>query len=158
MFTVAVVCSGNICRSPIGEKVLQAAFQDAELGDQVRVESFGTGGWHVGDRADSRAEAVLAKAGYPTEHRARQITPEDLTRIDLVLAADAGHLHELHGLAADVDPAPRIALLRSFDPQADGQDVPDPYFGSQDGFDRVLAMTVAAAPGVVEAVRSRLQR
>ncbi|MDQ6659061.1 MAG: low molecular weight phosphotyrosine protein phosphatase [Actinomycetota bacterium] len=154
-FRLAVVCSGNICRSPIGEKVLQAAFDDAGLGSQVRVTSAGTGDWHVGQGANERAVAVLVAAGYPTAHLARQITADELTEIDLVLAADRGHLRELRRLTTDHD---KIALLRSFDPGADDDEVPDPYYGPDSGFAEVLTMTQAAAPGVVAAVRDRLNR
>lgn len=154
-FHVSVVCSGNICRSPIGEKVLQAAFDEAGLGGLVRVTSAGTGEWHVGQAANPRAVKVLAAAGYRTGHRARQIDAADLDHIDLVLAADGGHLRALRSLTADHS---KIVLLRSFDPDADGDDVPDPYYGPDSGFDEVLAMTRAAAPGVVAAVRERLRR
>lgn len=154
-FHVAVICSGNICRSPIGEQVLRAAFANAGLADRVRVSSAGTGGWHVGQGADERAVGVLAAAGLPTDHRVRQISGDDLESVDLVLAADRGHLLELRRLTDDHD---KIVLLRSFDPDA-GPDaeVPDPYYGSDAGFAEVLAVTEAAAPGVVAAVRDRLQ-
>lgn len=154
-FHVAVICSGNICRSPIGEQVLRTAFADAGLADRVTVSSAGTGDWHVGQGANDRAVAVLAAAGYPTDHRARQITSTDLDTVDLVLAADHGHLQELRRLTDDHD---KVVLLRSFDPAA-GPDaeVPDPYYGPDAGFDEVLAMTEAAAPGVVAAVRERLR-
>lgn len=154
-FRVVVICSGNICRSPIGEKVLQAAFDQAGLADLVEVTSAGTGDWHVGQPANPRAVKVLAAAGYPTEHRARQIDAADLDSIDLVLAADHGHVRALRSLTGDHD---KIVLLRSFDPGADGDEVPDPYYGPDAGFDDVLAMTRAAAPGVVAAVRKRLRR
>lgn len=154
-FHVSVVCSGNICRSPIGEKVLQAAFDDAGLAGLVRVTSAGTGDWHVGQQANPRAVRVLAAAGYPTDHRARQIVAADLDHIDLVLAADRGHLQELRVLTGDHD---KVRLLRSFDPDADADDVPDPYYGPDSGFDEVLTMTRAAAPGVVAAVRERLRQ
>ena len=154
-FHVSVICSGNICRSPIGEKVLQAAFDEAGLADLVEVTSAGTGDWHVGQPANPRAVKVLAAAGYPTGHRARQIDAAYLDCIDLVLAADHGHLRALRSLTGDHD---KVVLLRSFDPDADGDEVPDPYCGPDAGFDEVLAMTRAAAPGVVAAVRERLRR
>ena len=154
-FHVSVICSGNICRSPIGEKVLQAAFDEAGLADLVEVTSAGTGDWHVGQPANPRAVKVLAAAGYPTGHRARQIDAAYLDCIDLVLAADHGHLRALRSLTGDHD---KVVLLRTFDPDADGDEVPDPYHGPDAGFDEVLAMTRAAAPGVVAAVRERLRR
>lgn len=152
-FHVCVVCSGNICRSPIGEQVLRAAIADACLADRVRVSSAGTGDWHVGQGANPRSERVLRAAGYPTDHRARQITPRGLEDVDLALAADRGHLQELRAMGSD--PA-KVVLLRAFDPDADDDEIPDPYYGPDAGFDEVLAMTQAAVPGVVDEIRRRL--
>lgn len=161
---IAAVCSGNICRSPIAEKVLQRAFTEAGLDDAVLVESFGTGSWHVGQGANSKAVKALRRAGYPTEHTARQLTADQLDELDLVLVADRGHLRQVQAMAADPS---RVRLLRSFDPSSGGsadgidradQEVPDPYYGTDADFDEVLAMTLAAAPGLVEAVRAELGR
>jgi len=152
-FHVCVVCLGNICRSPIGEQVLRAAIADAGLTDRVRVSSAGIGDWHIGQGANSRTIRVLAAAGYPTDHRARQITRQELADVDLALAADRGHLTELRAMTTNPD---KVVLFRSFDPDADGDEVPDPYFGPDSGFDEVLAMTEAAVPGIVEEIRRRL--
>ncbi len=153
-FHVCVVCSGNICRSPIGEQVLRAAIADAGLADQIRVSSAGTGDWHVGQGANHRAVRVLRAAGYPEyRHAARMITRTELEDVDLALAADRGHLRDLQVLTGEPE---KIVLLRSFDPDADDDEVPDPYFGPDAGFDEVLAMTVAAAPGIVAEIRRRL--
>jgi protein-tyrosine phosphatase len=148
-----VVCTGNICRSPIGEQVLRAAIEDAGLSDQVRVSSAGTGDWHIGQGANRRAVDVLRAAGYPTDHRAKQINASDLDAIDLVLAADHGHVRELRTMTTARD---RIALFRSFDPDADDDEIPDPYYGPDSGFAEVLAMTQAAVPGIVLEIRRRL--
>ena len=155
-FHVCVVCTGNICRSPIGEQVLRAAIVDAGLDDQVRVSSAGIDGWHEGQGANHRTVRVLRTAGYP-EHRhvVRVITREALADIDLALAADRGHLVDLLALTGDAD---KVALLRSFDPDADDDEVPDPYYGPDSGFDEVLSMTVAAAPGIVDEIRRRMDR
>ena len=150
---VCVVCSGNICRSPIGEQVLRSAIAEAGLDDQVRVSSAGTGDWHIGQGADRRAVKALRAAGYGTDHRARQITPRDLAGVDLALAADRGHLRDLRRMTPD---HAKIALLRSFDPAADDDEVPDPYYGPDSGFVEVLAMTEAAVPGIVEEIRRLL--
>ncbi len=150
---VCVVCSGNICRSPIGEQVLRAAVAGAGLADRVAVSSAGTGNWHVGQGAHPVTERVLRAAGYPTDHLVRQITRRDLATMDLVLAADRGHVRALRAMT---DEPEKIALLRSFDPDADDHDLPDPYYGPDSGFDDVLAMTVAAMPGVLDEIRRRL--
>jgi low molecular weight protein-tyrosine phosphatase len=125
----------------------------AGLADQVKVTSAGTGGWHVGDAADSRTQKVLIDHGYPSAHVAAQVGPEHLAA-DLLIAMDEGHARDLRGMVDDSD---RIRLFRSFDPKATGDlDVPDPYYGGNDGFLIVLSMIEAAAPGVVEWVRENL--
>ena len=136
----------------MGEKVLRARLEEAGLAGAVRVSSVGIGPWHVGEGMDRRAAATLSGGGYETDHRARQVDDADL-RADLLLAATADHADDLR--AAGADPG-RVRLLRSFDPDADDDaEVPDPYFGGPDGFDEVLAMIEAAAPGVVDWARAR---
>jgi low molecular weight protein-tyrosine phosphatase len=145
---VVFVCSGNICRSPIAEKVFAAELERAGLAEGVRVSSAGTGGWHVGDPADDRAAAVLRAAGYPTEHQARQVDAETLGA-DLIVALDDSHLRALSRAGAG-----RVRLLRSFDPAApERAEVPDPYYGGDDGFTEVLTMIQAAMPGLLDWVR-----
>ncbi len=151
---VCVVCSGNICRSPIGEQVLRAEIARAGLDDRVRVSSAGTGDWHLGQPADHRTSRALRAAGYPDAvHQARMITRRELAAVDLALAADRGHLRDLRRLTDDPD---KVALIRSFDPDADGDEVPDPFYGSDAGFSDVLAMTEAAVPGILTEIRRRL--
>ena len=125
----------------------------AGLEYEVRVTSAGTGNWHIGHPADRQAQAALRRAGFATDHRAHQITAEELSTIDLVLAADRGHQRILRTMTGTPD---KVRLLRSFDPAADGEDVPDPYQGPDSEFDDVVAMTAAAIPGVLEEIRRRL--
>lgn len=149
---VTFICTGNICRSPIAEKVFSERLRRERLDHRVRVSSAGTGGWHTGDPADPRTEEVLRRHGYPTTHKARQVAVEH-TDADLLVALDSGHARALLRL---VDHPERIRLLRSFDPDADGPDVPDPYYGGNRGFDEVLIMIEAAMPGLLAWVRERL--
>lgn len=127
------------------------------LGDVVRVTSAGIGPWHVGEEADPRARRVLAAHGYPTGHVAAQVD-EDHLSADLLVAMDAGHEAALRDLLKHQgdDGAPRLRMLRSFDPEADDGDVPDPYYGDYSGFVEVLQMVEAAMPGLVEWIRARL--
>ncbi|MBN9101754.1 MULTISPECIES: low molecular weight protein-tyrosine-phosphatase [unclassified Pseudonocardia] len=149
---VTFVCTGNICRSPIAEKVFATELERAGLADGVRVTSAGTGGWHVGSPADDRAAALLRSEGYPTEHRARQID-SDLLSADLIVALDNTHRRALQSKVPEPE---RVRLLRSFDPAApSGADVPDPYYGDDDGFAEVLDMIRAAVPGMIDWVRTQ---
>ncbi len=150
---MSVICTGNICRSPIGEQMLRAAIADAGLADSVRVSSAGTGNWHVGGRAHRQTEQALRRAGFSTDHRARQITAEELATVDLALAADRGHLVVLRRMT---DAPDKVRLLRSFDPAAADDEVPDPYGCPDEAFDHVVTMTAAAIPGVLAEVRRLL--
>lgn len=153
VFEVVVVCTGNICRSPVAEKVLVDELERAGLADAVRVTSAGTGGWHTGEPMDERAAQVLKAAGYPIDHIARQIDAEQLSA-DLLVALDNGHRRALQQMVPEPD---RVRMLCSFDPDAPaGAEVPDPYYGGPDGFDDVLAMIRATMPGLLEHIRGLL--
>jgi protein-tyrosine phosphatase len=152
-FHITFVCTGNICRSPIAEKVFAHEVEQAGLADRVRVTSAGTGDWHVGGPADDRAAALLVEHGYVDTHVARQVDDE-LLDADLIVALDTEHLRDLRRLAPD--PA-RVRLLRSFDPAAPPHaGVPDPYYGGPEGFTDVLTMIRAATPGLLEHVKAQL--
>lgn len=148
-FQVVFVCSGNICRSPMAASVFGEHVRRAGLGDRVLVSSAGVGPWHAGEPMDPRAAELLAAHGYPTGHVAAQVDDHHLAA-DLLLAMDSGHekaLRRLHG---------EVRLFRSFDPDATGDlDVPDPYYGGDDGFATVLAMIEAASPGLLAHVREQ---
>lgn len=153
---VLMVCLGNICRSPMAAAVATALLDDVGLAGAVEVESYGTSGYHRGERADPGAEAALRRRGLTAAgHRARQLTVADLTRADLVLCADRANLAAVRRLLGD-RVGPEVRLLRSFDPSA-GPDaeVPDPYGGDDAEFDRTLDSIEAACRGLVdELVRS----
>lgn len=159
-YRITAVCLGNICRSPMAEAVLRARLAAAGLDRVTEVDSAGTGGWHVGEDADPRARAALRRRGYPLAHAARRFDPAWFATSDLILAMDAENHRTLLRLAPDEEARERIRFMRAFDPAAtDGGrdlDVPDPYYGGDDGFDDVLDLLEAAADGVVAHVRTQL--
>jgi protein-tyrosine phosphatase len=141
---ITTVCLGNICRSPIAAAVLAA-----ELGDlDVEVDSMGTAGWHEGRDADPRAHAALRRAGYTLEHSARRASADALAASHLVLAMDTENRDDLRDLGVEA------VLIRSFDPESDSPDVPDPYYGSERGFDEVVTMIRSTVPGIRRHVES----
>ena len=150
-FHVTFVCTGNICRSPMAEKIFAEHLRREGLDDRVRVSSAGTHGWHVGSDADPRTDAVLQRHGYPTGHRAAKLGAEHLSA-DLVVAMTTTHERALAHLGV---PAERRVLLRSFDPDADDDSVPDPYYGSLAEFEQVREQIEAAVPGLLERVRQQ---
>ncbi|MFJ9558177.1 low molecular weight protein-tyrosine-phosphatase [Nocardiopsis sp. NPDC101807] len=162
-YRVSVVCLGNICRSPMAEKVLTADLERAGLGDLVEVDSSGTGHWHVGGDMDPRAASTLRVHGYLTNHTARQFDPSDLATRDLVLVMDLDNLDEVrrfveeHGDEHGFDMS-RLRLYRSFAPGGGpNPEVPDPYYGGDDGFTAVLNMVEAAAKGLTSELVTRLR-
>ncbi|WP_249666192.1 low molecular weight protein-tyrosine-phosphatase [Nocardioides faecalis] len=156
-YRVALVCLGNICRSPMADVVLEAKVAEAGLADAVEVVSAGTGDWHIGAPMDRRAAALLRSEGYDaSRHRAQQVAASWLAEHDLVLAMDAANLADLRTLG-DTDPE-RVRLFGDFDPVQPGSEVPDPYFGGDDGFVSVLAQVERTADVLVASIASALGR
>jgi protein-tyrosine phosphatase len=145
---VIFVCMGNICRSPMAASVLRSELEKAGL-TNVQVSSAGTGGWHVGDPADRRAQAALARRGYQTEHNAQQFVPGSFGEYDLVVAMDRDNLRDLRRLAPTRFRTETLRLMLEFDPDAESLDVPDPYYGSSGDFDLVLDLLEPACRGLV---------
>jgi protein-tyrosine phosphatase len=149
-YAIALVCLGNICRSPMAHVVLESRLAEAGLDDRVVVRSSGTGDWHVGRPMDDRAAATLSRAGYdPSRHRARQYDDTWPAEHDLVLAMDESNLDDLGGRSE------RVGLFRDLDPQGPGE-VPDPYNGGTDGFEQVLDLVERTSDALVVAVADTL--
>ncbi len=153
-YRVAFVCTGNICRSPMAEVMTRAMAASTELADgtalgaHLELRSVGTGPWHEGEPMHPLAAAALARAGYTENHHvAHQFKTADIGSIDLLVALDRRHLQTLRGLGADPD---RLVLLRSFDAAAGAAvDVPDPYYGDDEVFDRCRDMIATSCAGLV---------
>ncbi len=152
-FRIALVCLGNICRSPMAQVVLEDRLEKAGLADQVEVVSAGTGDWHVGDPMDERAAATLTAAGYDaTRHTAQTFTTDWYGEHDLLLAMDASNRADITDLAPTAEARKQVRLFREFDRDAaEGDDeVPDPWYGGPEGFAEVLAMVERTADAIVE--------
>jgi protein-tyrosine phosphatase len=155
---ICFVCSGNICRSPTAEVVLNRLADEAGLADLIDVDSAGTGSWHVGDDMDERSRQLLTDNGYEVPvHEARQFRPADFAERDLVVALDTGHRDVLLELAARTPDPPaaraKVVLLRQFDPQlpaGSDADVADPYYGGRRGFLEVLEQVERSCAGLLE--------
>lgn len=154
MINVLFVCMGNICRSPTAHGVFESLVQNAGLSTRISVDSAGTHAWHIGKLPDARARDAALGRGYDLSgQRARQVTQQDFSAFEYVIAMDNSNIRELHSVAAGVN-TDRISLLLSFDgkPQAE---VPDPYYGDGDGFDVVLDLVEASCRGLLGEIRDR---
>ena len=127
--------------------------------DRVEVISSGTGGWHVGNPMDRRAAATLTSHGYDaSRHRAQQFHPSWFDDCDVVLAMDADNLADLEDLTAEAEHHQRLLPFRALDPRADGDlDVPDPYYGADDGFEHVLGIVTRTSRALVREVQALLR-
>src|SRR5918995_4082836 len=150
------VCMGNICRSPTAEGVMRRLLREQGLEDAVEVDSAGTGDWHVGNAPDRRATAAARMRGIALDGAARQVARADFSSFDLILAADRRNLRDLEALLPAGARA-KLHLLREFDPGSAGApdlDVPDPYYGGDDGFEQVLDLVEAACRGLLDSLRA----
>jgi protein-tyrosine phosphatase len=141
---------GNICRSPAAEGVFLHLLAEAGLEDCFAVDSAGTGGWHVGDRADRRMIAAAERRSIHLPSRARQIEAADLQRFDHILTMDADNLAAVRRLERQAPGGARISPLIDRCRQLRSPEVPDPYYGGEDGFERVLDLLEDACAGLLE--------
>jgi protein-tyrosine phosphatase len=154
MVAVCFVCLGNICRSPTAEGVMRHLVREAGLEQTVRVDSAGTGSWHVGDSPDRRARAAGARRGIEIAGAARQFQRADFARFDYVVAMDGDNHADLEKLAPNAEARSKLHLLRSFDPASPADaSVPDPYYGGAEGFDEVVELCLAACRPLLERIR-----
>lgn len=141
-FRVLFVCLGNICRSPAAEILFRAAVQKAGWEHRFRADSCGTASYHIGSRPDSRMLAALKRAGYSYDgHRARQFCRADFARFDLIIPQDESNRRDILSLARTPEEAARVQPMhRWFPSTSDLQEVPDPYYGGESGFDFVVEL------------------
>ena len=150
---VSFVCTGNICRSPTAEAVMRHLVRQAGLAGAIAIDSAGTGSWHVARRATSAARRWSAR-GMPFRARRASSGRGDFERFDYVLALDRENFADLVRLAPDAEARAKVHLLREFDPASPPHaEVPDPYYGDLDGFERVFDICEAACRGLLDHLR-----
>jgi protein-tyrosine phosphatase len=145
---------GNICRSPTAEGVVRAYVERAGLDKDVEVDSAGTHAYHVGEAPDPRSRKAAAERGYELgQLRARRVTTADFLRFDYILAMDRDNLAMLRK-ACPAEEQHRLGLFLDH-ARADEDEVPDPYYGGPEGFERVLDLIEDGATGLIEVLRQR---
>ena len=151
---ILFVCMGNICRSPTAEGVMRRLRRGRGAGHRDRQR--GHGGWHAGEPPDERATLAARRRGITLEGAARQVTPDDFRRFDLLIALDRSNLRELLAVAPGRGRRPRRSgcCASSTPPPARDLDVPDPYYGGDRGFETVLDMVEAACRGLIDELRA----
>ena len=152
---ILFVCTGNICRSPVAQAILQKKLNQSGLTDKMYVDSAGTHACHVGEKADSRSQHSAAFRGYSLiGHAARQIVPEDFDRFDLILAMDWKNLRQLQSMAPEYC-RHKIELIMRYAQNYDDAEVPDPYYSEQAAFNLVVEYVEDAVNGLLDSVSRR---
>ncbi len=153
---VMFVCLGNICRSPTAHGVFAAMVKSAGLSDQIVVDSCGTSGWHIGNPPDERSVAMAAERGFDLSVlRASQIQIQDFETFDYVLAMDEQNLLDLKAIAP-ADYAGHLDLLLNFDSSTEIGEVPDPYYGGEEGFVLAVELIEAACEELLKHIKAAL--
>ena len=154
MTHILMVCTANICRSPMAQMVGTHLAQQAGMSKQVRFDSAGTQAGRLSDPADPRTKTALAKRAYPVgKTRSRRVMVDDFVRFDLILAMDQSNLNDMRDICPP-EYAHKLRLFLEFAPNLGIHEIPDPYYGGPQGFDRVLELCEAAATGLLDHVRS----
>jgi protein-tyrosine phosphatase len=155
MVKVLFVCLGNICRSPLAEGIFNQHVFSRGLQDYMSADSAGTSGWHIGELPDNRSIQIAREHGIHLTHRGRKLTPDDLKHFDYIIAMDGENLHDIHFLRNSYDHGrASVSKMLDFDNKATGGDVPDPYYGGQDGFKKVYNLLDESISNLIDHIVS----
>ena len=151
---ILFVCLGNICRSPAAEGVFRQKIKERDLEKLFVVDSAGTGGWHVGNLADPRMRETALSRGIELTSRSRKIEESDLYEFDHILVMDNDNLNAVNSLIQDhKNPVnSKIKLILSYSKNSLLEEVPDPYYGGQNGFDKVIDLLDDAMDGLINSL------
>ncbi len=149
---ILFVCLGNICRSPSGENIMNAVVEEAGLSDAIVCDSAGTMGWHTGKSPDARMITAAAAHGYTFRGAARQIRAEDLDFFDYILVMDRSNLEDVRALDSEGKSHEKIRLFSTYCGDSFPEEVPDPYYGGEDGFHFVIEMIENGCKGLLNAL------
>ena len=151
---ILFVCLGNICRSPMAEGAFRHLVEERGLEERVEIDSAGTGAWHVGEAPDERAMAAAIMRGIDLSgQRARKVRPEDFAHYDYILPMDQQNHMNLMRMSPP-EHRHKIRLFLSFAPDQPEREVPDPYYGGEQGFEHALDLVQAASRGLLREIMS----
>lgn len=149
---VLFVCLGNICRSPLAEAVFKHKIREKGLESRFEADSCGTSNYHIGDPPDRRTIANARKNGVEIHHLGRQLGTADLDRFDYIFAMDNSNLRNIQALPNAHRHNDKIRLMRDYDPEGTGGEVPDPYYGTEPHFQEVFDILDRSTEALIEAL------
>ena len=148
---ILFVCLGNICRSPMGEGVFKQLLKEKGVEEKYEVDSAGTSGYHVGEKADFRMRNTAISYGFELTSRSRKVRPNDFLEFDIILAMDKSNFNDLESLAIKNGYSiNNIRLMREFDSTPEDLNVPDPYYGGEEGFENVYQILLRSCKQLIE--------
>lgn len=152
---ILFVCLGNICRSPLAEAIFKHKLKQRGIEDQFEVDSCGTANYHIGDPPDTRTIANAQRQGITIDHIGRQLQPIDLDYYDLIVAMDKSNLANIFKLQYKEEQIGKITLMREYDPLQNGEEVPDPYYGDEKGFQTVFEILDRSTEALIDKLTSK---
>lgn len=157
MIKVIFVCMGNICRSPSAEAVMNFLVEKAGLSDVIECDSAGTIAFHAGEPADSRMKKHASKRGYNLTSIARKFTHKDFEEFDYVIAMDRNNFTDILAVDKNSEYIDNITMMTSYCSKYEEDEIPDPYYGGPQGFEKVLDLLEDACEGLLEDIKSQLE-
>ncbi|HEY9832801.1 MAG TPA: low molecular weight protein-tyrosine-phosphatase [Stenomitos sp.] len=142
------VCLGNICRSPSAENIMNHLIEQAGLSDSIICDSAGTGGYHIGAPPDRRMTTAALRRGIKLKGQARQFQKSDFETFDLILAMDRENYRDILSLDPTGKYRDKVRLMCDFATDHGEREVPDPYYGGSEGFDKVIDLLLDACEGL----------
>ena len=149
-YKLLFVCLGNICRSPSAENIMNHLIQEANLSDKIVCDSAGTSAYHINSAPDSRMSAAAKEQGIELIGKARKFKPLDFERFDLILAMDRANYQDILYSDRDGKYEDKVKMMCSFATQHDDVEVPDPYYGGEDGFRYVIDLLLDSCSGLLD--------
>lgn len=151
--SILFVCLGNICRSPMAEGVFRKILQRENANERFEIDSAGLLSYHEGELADSRMRFYASKRGYNLVHRSRPVKKSDFEKFDLFIGMDEDNIAGLKKLASTSEDVEKIRRMTDFCKEINASSVPDPYYGGDQGFERVIDLLEDACEGLYEVVK-----
>jgi protein-tyrosine phosphatase len=152
-YKLLFVCLGNICRSPAAENLMNHLIEQADLSGQITCDSAGTSSYHIGSPPDRRMTAAAVKRGIAMKGRARQFQAADFEKFDLILAMDKENYLDILALDSQQKYGDKVKLMCDFATRHQVKEVPDPYYGGREGFEKVIDLLLDACEGLLEYVK-----
>lgn len=156
-YKLLFVCLGNICRSPSAENIMRYLVEKEGLSDKIICDSAGTSGYHIDSPPDARMQAAAAKRGIQLIGEARQFKKSDFQEFDLILAMDRSNYRDILRLDPQNQYKDKVKMMCDYASYHREKEVPDPYYGGTDGFDRVIDLLLDSCSGLLKEIREEQQ-